>query len=550
MLERKNEAIISLRDRHDKPHATLHISGDAILQMRGKQNKQPKADYITAMMPVISTMRNSSLFFGEFGFLVDTKGIRHQLTELPDGVEVDGSLVIVEGSVTTLPDNMTVHGRLRIENGKLAALPRGLTVKGSLEIDYNRKIRDLPSDLVVEGRLSMRRTRIKKIPAGLKAEALYATGSELEVIPEGFTVQGDLYLSRTRVKALPSGIFVGGVLGIGETKIEALPEDLSCGGIDARESALKAIPPKVVRGGPVDVSHTKLHFIPCDLKAVGRLDVSGTEISSLPFDISQVEQLVLARSGVTALPEELGRKELKFLDISDTSIRKIPSDIIKIGELTARRCNLDTISAGIEIESLNIEGSTTVLPDNLSVRHLRMGEAKIKKLPDGLTVFSSLYATGSDLTEIGQNVRVGTGFFDISKTDVECIPASLKVGIGYCAGIDVSKTRMIALPDLGDVKVDWLSIEKTSIRDVPAGWSIKNIRARGAPLSSVFGKVEKAYGVSRKHAAAFTARGVNVVPWGIRHALLAPYRLGLEIAAVIAIVYASFAPPPENDRPV
>jgi hypothetical protein len=537
VLEREGEAIISLRDKYDKPHATLHISGDRILQMRGKQNRQPRADYIETMMPVISQMRTADLCFGEFGFLVDTQGVRHQLTELPDGVEVDGSLAIYEGSVATLPENMTVHGTLWIHNNKMSALPRGLTVKGSLEINSHRKLRELPADLVVERRLSMCYSRIKTIPSGVKLGSLDACYSKLESIPEGFSIEGGLDISGTRVKSLPRGVFVGGDLQIINTKIASIPQDLSCAGITARSSAITTIPHNVVRGGPVDVANTKLHFLPFDLKVVGKLDISGTELSSLPLDMSQVEQLIVARSGVTVLPETLGAKQLKFLDISDTAIRKIPSDIMPTGELTARRCHLDAVP--MKLERLDLQDTVAVLPDGLSVVTLMMANAKIKKLPDGLNVSGSLFANGSELCEIGENVHVGNGWIDIARTKVESIPPSFKIGgdTACCAGIDVSGTRLIALPELGDVEVSRASIGKTSIRDVPIGWTVQRLDAYGAPLSSVSGWAGKAYGVPRRHAAGLNSRGVKVVPWGVRHNLLGPYRLAREIAAELRLAF-------------
>ena len=113
-----------------------------------------------------------------------------QITSLPAGLSVGGSLVLQGTQITSLPTGLSVGGDLYLQGTPIASLPEGLSVGGSL---------------VLQG------TPITSLPADLK-------------------VGGGLYLYGTPITSLPEGLSVGRSLDISETQITSLPKDLKVGG--------------------------------------------------------------------------------------------------------------------------------------------------------------------------------------------------------------------------------------------------------------------------------------------------------------------------------
>jgi hypothetical protein len=59
-----------------------------------------------------------------------------EITELPDGLTVGGTLDLAETSVTSLPKGLKVGNRLNLRGTLNTKLPDDLEVGGSIEINY------------------------------------------------------------------------------------------------------------------------------------------------------------------------------------------------------------------------------------------------------------------------------------------------------------------------------------------------------------------------------------------------------------------------------
>ena len=85
--------------------------------------------------------------------------MRHDITALPEGLTVGGSLYLRGTGITALPEGLTVGGYLDLRGTGITALPEGLTVGGSLDLS-GTGITALPEGLTVGGYLDLRGTGI------------------------------------------------------------------------------------------------------------------------------------------------------------------------------------------------------------------------------------------------------------------------------------------------------------------------------------------------------------------------------------------------------
>lgn len=148
---------LSLRDRFNKPHATLEILVEdmALAQLQGKQNKIPDIKYGRLLSPFINEHKikdERGLYHNVYKF--DENGNIYDLYSLPDGATISGYYYIGgDDGVKRLPNNLKVKGDMQLKNCDISELPRGLQVQGELFIVNCPNIRAVPDDTRVGKRL-------------------------------------------------------------------------------------------------------------------------------------------------------------------------------------------------------------------------------------------------------------------------------------------------------------------------------------------------------------------------------------------------------------
>ncbi|WP_196223159.1 PcfJ domain-containing protein, partial [Roseibium sp. RKSG952] len=82
---------LSLRDHGGKPHATLEITSNCLVQLQGKQNKIPVRRYLDRLIPFLKRSGwEISIPTNRLGHVVDADGDWHALDNLPEGLSVGG----------------------------------------------------------------------------------------------------------------------------------------------------------------------------------------------------------------------------------------------------------------------------------------------------------------------------------------------------------------------------------------------------------------------------------------------------------------------------
>ena len=154
------------------------------------------------------------------------------------------------------------EGELDLRNSPIKFLPKNLTkVGGYLWLDFCENLQSLPNGLKVDGDLDLRYTNITSLPTDIQ-------------------VKGELNLRNSSIKSLPSDLEVGGDLVLMYSQIEKLPDNLTV-------------------NGRLDLESCKnLQSLPNGLKVKGNLDLRNTNITSLPSDLEVNGDLILYRTPI------------------------------------------------------------------------------------------------------------------------------------------------------------------------------------------------------------------------------------------------------------
>ena len=166
-----------------------------------------------------------------------------QITSLPDGLKVEGTLNLTASSILSLPKNLEVKEDLVLSFASVKSLPPGLRVGENLYLSKS-KIESIPEDLEVGGFIDLRGTGVTSLPAGLQIVGdLDLSYSKIKSLPDGFKVGGSLSLIKAAIASLPVNLQIGGDLHVHGAHIKSLPAGLKVGGdLVFRDGSVSSLP--------------------------------------------------------------------------------------------------------------------------------------------------------------------------------------------------------------------------------------------------------------------------------------------------------------------
>lgn len=120
------------------------------------------SSYLTLFnCPLISDLPNIRVIFGDLNI------IGTSIRKLPNHIKIGGSLTVNESSLETIPADIRVGSYMDLRDCKnLQSLPDGLMVNGSLILS-GTSLQQLPNRLIVGGNLNIMATDIKSLPSDL-----------------------------------------------------------------------------------------------------------------------------------------------------------------------------------------------------------------------------------------------------------------------------------------------------------------------------------------------------------------------------------------------
>jgi hypothetical protein len=570
-LQSADHAILSLRDRHGNPHATIHMIRNTVVQLQGKQNRVPARKYIEALSPLLFETNYPTV---DLGFVFDADGNTHALDRLPPGITVYGSLRVANRRMA-LPDGLHVTGDISFRDVTDYRIPKGLVVDGSFHAAKCRFL-PFPADLKVGGILSfsdmsrhtiprsvsiggftLLRSDLRSIPAGLHlAGDLTVNGtdgafpSEIRIdgnisirdarvnLPDGLHVLGNLSIrGRRHPVTLPERLRVGADLSFPKTKISSIPDSVVVGGaINATGTPLRHFPFTKVNGS-LRLGGTKIKDLPEGLCVVGDLDISNTKVDRLPIDL-EVKSLNVSGTRISSLPTGM---RLDYLSANDCRhLRDMPQDLVATSFISARRTPVGRLPADVPANaSLYLSGSgigslpanlrlidldisdTPIrsLPSGIDVRVLTMRRCAIARLPGDIRIGQRLYADGSALEAVPDTLGP-LQMLTLCRTRIERLPENLSI-----ENLALSNTSILRLPERLTAVV--LDISSTAISHVPKGCVVEkwllhsNMRAfgnashrfpsPGFALGRLLGRAIYGWGTGRSKKACnhATSRGTS-----------------------------------------
>lgn len=253
--------------------------------------------------------------------------------------------------------HVTIDGK----NYDVNRLPNGLSVNGDLDVSYTSIIK-LPDNLTIKGKLIAKDTNINLLPKNLK-------------------VGGSIILSESKITKLPDNLTVAGDLNIAFTKIRKLPNNLTVkGDLDLSGSDITDFSPAPRVTGDIDLSYTeKLRTMDDGLVVNGDMRLYKSHIDTLPNRLTVEGDLDAEHSYIDKLP-----KDLKVEGRITTSIKQ---------KIDGKIFNINSLPKGLVVKnSLYLEDTPLKhLPDNLTVNgNLNISNTRLTKLPNNLTVKGDL----------------------------------------------------------------------------------------------------------------------------------------------------------------
>lgn len=353
-VENKTLRIFSLRDANSYPHCTIAYKPKEkiVTQIKGKFNKVVSSYYAEFVKDFLQD-KTLGLDFSEvedlsnIGLALDVKSrylnicqlpentkikgnlVYNQVYDvenLPDGLIVNGDLILTNTSIKKLPKRLEVRGELNIKGTKVTKLPTGLKV-GYLVIDTDQVA--VPADLSVSNRLIVALKSRTKLPDGMHLRgSLTLFGTLITELPKGLKVDGfDCDIHCSLITQIPSDIQVAGKLDCRYLELKSLPDDLTVGwDFLLNETPIEQLPNGLSVGHELNLTNTKIKRLPADLQVGGPIILDKTPIEQLPDNFEVQGNLGLRDSGIEQLPNNL--RVRGWLDIRGTRITKLPDDLV------------------------------------------------------------------------------------------------------------------------------------------------------------------------------------------------------------------------------
>jgi PcfJ-like protein len=219
-LELGVATFFSLRDMRGRPHVTLEVCEQKILQCSGQENSTP-VDFMEAIDTLRDAMGWNRLAIERMRLPSRRRGRLHADACLDEERTVAGSWDLkARAEVIRLPRVLRVEGTLDLSQcQQFTALPEILLVEGNLRLAGCTNLRIMPRWMWVDGDIDMTNcSAVKTLPAdcGLGGSLDLSGCSAMRSLPAALNVEGCLILDGcTGLRHIPSSVSIGDTINIG-----------------------------------------------------------------------------------------------------------------------------------------------------------------------------------------------------------------------------------------------------------------------------------------------------------------------------------------------
>jgi hypothetical protein len=490
---------LSLRDGSGKAHATVEVLDGCVLQLQGKQNRQPNREYLEALAPlfrregyVISDDRTDLRFV----YVDDYRVV--DAWDLSGCTEIIGDLTRTKATLR-MPKKLRVRGSVHISASSFPdGFPREIEADGPITIIECRGF-VAPSRIVTGGDLTITGTALDGDIDYCEARGSVSfKRSPIERLPLEIKFDGSLDLRQSGITSLDGLTHVGGYLDVASTLIERLPPGIRVGGkLDASSSRLKEYPSEAKLDGAVDISNTQVSVLPV-VDVQGRLNISCTKITEIPEGLAawslEATGLSLEKFGPKSIPRDLDLAYSKvrlpdgltvggFLTLDSADIGDLPANLTAC-KIKADSARITSIGRGLVVKGdLYICGNPIkTLPDDMDVwGDIYARQTLIASLPDGFACSGDLDLTSTSITALPYGLRVGHSLV-LHDNNIAELPENLCVGVD----LTITHTDVQAIPESAEIG----RAVKSDVPDLHSGWSRYNeVKQWRASQASVAGPI-------------------------------------------------------------
>lgn len=419
--------LLSLRDLHGKPHATLRVdrSEGCVTELQGKQNQPPAKRYMPYIREFLRAGKMRFSYGGEnrLGMVQDILGEWHDINDLPDDLETRGTLRMSEFPPVRMPLRLVVNGDFDAPMW-LERLPEVLHVSGDFYATYLLPpiVGDFKAgSLTISAGQNFHGLLPEKLDVG-KLTIVSANGAR--IIPKRFEVTGSLILKLNDHRQVPDDLKIGGQLDLSMCTLTIWKGDVDCGGLDATVDNRLVFGGKLRVRGDLRVANADV-TLPNELRVSGSANFSdkqrGREIAALPV-----------RMWVTG-----------DLDLENCKIGRMPTHLEVGGDLILTDATFDSIhglkrvSGGFRMENTAIR---EMPPGLTKVGGLWAALSELERLPEGFTTNSNLVVIGTRMTEFPRGMKIGGHLFS-GNNGIETLPDDAVVK-GKVHGVNVPEHMM------------------------------------------------------------------------------------------------------------
>jgi hypothetical protein len=497
-LSKNSIRFLSLRDARGKPHATLEVNDGRVVQLQGKQNKQPNREYLELLAPFL---RNERLVLSgdqsdvQLMFVDDYRVV--DAWDLSDCKEIVGDLKRTDAELR-LPEKLIVRGDVVIRRSSFPnGFPREIVAEGQVLVSECREF-VVSKRITAGGDVSIREAVVEGTIEHLESGGSVSfRRTTLAKLPKYMHFQGSLDISKSCVSSLEGLNFVGGNLDISNTPVEMLPPNIRIeGSLDANSSRLKDYPASAFISKDVDISHTSVSKLPAvDVK--GTLDITCTGITEIPEGLS-VSSLSARGLLLQSFPSSVSIR--RDLDLSYSNV-KLPDGLTVGGVITLESADVGALPADLQACKINGDDAkiTSIGHGLIVTGSLQLCRTQITTLPNDMDVWGNILVRQTPIDVLPDGFSC-SGDLDLSQTLLTVVPDGLKVG----GSLVMHSTKIAELPDDLYIGKD-LVITDTDVTLIPDTVEIgRCVRSDVASLDTGM----KRYKNIKKVAATNTARPI------------------------------------------
>ena len=470
----KGETVIySLRDKFNKPHITIEVTDNEIIQIQGYGNSDISEKYHDMLL---DGLKKYIVFDKVDDYSLNKNGILQQdnmlysVYDLPDNIECD--FLKLKSTNRKLELKNVICRQLEIENCP------NINISGNIIATNHTFIKDEEAFF-----------SIQKFLDKIKSDSIFihsyyvdvAKESEINDLYECIPIKIKKILEQyeirynLKIKSLSIKHVKGDLDLCYNEKIKELPEGLVVdGNLDARNSKNIVLPKNLYVKGYVDLTYSKNIVIQSGTRIKYDLFLGTSSKIKLPANLT-VKSLML-NNQIKVLPENL--KITGNLNLLDTNITNLSKNTYINGKLTLNNV-ITSLPENLHVGKIIFKESIKTLPNNLTINELVV-PYWIDTLPDNLTVLGDLYlfdTAAYKVTKLPKNLKVGRNLYLNEKITefpkdlvvkgnlvfmgkVDKLPEGLNVG-----GFNLGKAKIKELPSYIKGNLDLSNYMESSLPD-------------------------------------------------------------------------------------